>query len=450
MLGFVSDFAGCFQTKSPDAVLLAKQYLSGLLTQVSRKNMERIDERIAAPGPPEADNYQRLQQFISDSPWDEDQLYREITIRANARLGGRADTLLIIDESAHAKKGPGSVGAARQWNGRLGKQDNCQVGVHSILHCGVHSALIGTRLYLPEEWAADEARSHKAGVPEDRRQCGVLTKIDLAGELIAQALADGAQFACVAFDALYGRDSVLRRALTEQSIIYCADVPSSTRIFTGKPLTETRPDKIKPVTLSVEEHAARLIADPARPARTIPLREGENGIVQSQVWSCRVWEWPEAEAAPEELWLIIRRDSRGELKYSLSNAPSGTPLAQLARWQAGRFYIERVFQDAKSHCGMSQYQARGWRAWHHHMALVSLALLFLMEERLLNPMEYALLSAADIVEMLNWALVKQPTEEQMHQRIQRRHAQWAANGARASARQRKEDPELSKSQEGIT
>jgi len=433
----MNDFRSCFHTKSADAADLAKRYLTGLLTEVPRKNMERIDERADAPGAPGADNYQRLQQFISDSPWDEDRLYREITVRANARLGGRPDTLLIIDESAHAKKGPGSAGAARQWNGRLGKQDNCQVGVHGVLHCGEHSALIGTRLYLPEEWTDDEARCRRAGVPEERRQCGPLTKIDLAGELIAQALADGAQFACVAFDALYGRDSVLRRALTEQGLVYCADIPLSTRVFIERPLMERRPAKITPATLSVEERAVRRMADTARPARTITLREGENGLVESKVWSCRVWEWPEGGAAPEELWLIIREDSRGQRKYSLSNAPADTPLNRLARWQAGRFYVERVFQDAKSHCGMSQYQARGWRAWHHHMALVSLALLFLMEERLLNPMEYPLLSAADIVELLDWALAVRPTEEQMHQRIQRRHGQRSANGKSASARQRK-------------
>lgn len=70
------------------------------------------------------------------------------------------------------------------------------------------------------------------------------------------------------------------------------------------------------------------------------------------------------------------------------------------------------------------------------MALVSLALLFLMEERLLNPMGLPLRSAADVVELLDWALVSRPTEEQMLQRVQRRHAQRARNGSNASARDR--------------
>ena len=71
------------------------------------------------------------------------------------------------------------------------------------------------------------------------------------------------------------------------------------------------------------------------------------------------------------------------------------------------------------------------------MALVSLALLFLMEERLLSPMEYPLLSAAAVVELLDWALVGRPTEEEMFRRMERRHAQRAANGENAAKRQRR-------------
>lgn len=446
MLGFMSDFGHCFQTKSADAVDLAKRYLSGLLTQVPRKNMERIDERADAIEVPGTDNYQRLQQFISDSPWDENQLYKEIAVRASGRLGGRADSLLILDESAHAKKGPASVGTARQWNGRLGKQDNCQVGVHSVLNCREHSALIGTRLFLPDEWTSDEARCRKAGVPDERNDRGPLTKIELARELITQAVTDGVQFACVAFDAFYGRDSSLRRWLGGQDLVYCADVPVNTRVFMEKPLTENRPDKITPATVTVDDLARRMMEDKKQPGRSILLREGENGRVESKVWSRRVWEWPAGEEAAEELWLIVREASDGSVKYSLSNAPATTSLTRLARWQAGRFYVERCFQDAKSQCGMSQYQARGWRAWHHHMALVSLALLFLMEERLLNPMEYPLLSAADVVEFLDWALATRPTEEEMFRRMERRHAQRAANGKNAFKRQgrqrRRQSPEI--------
>lgn len=437
MLGSVATFEHCFRTKSANALDFAKRYVSGLLTQTLRKNMERMDERLGNDKSLGEDSYQSLQQFISASPWDEAVVYTGISRRASARLGGRADSTLVIDESGNAKKGRASAGVARQWNGRLGKQDNCQVGVHGVLNCGPHSAMVGTRLFLPDEWIDDPDRCRAAGVPEARIERGALTKIVLARELIDEAIANGVQFACVSFDAFYGRDSGLRRHIKEQGLVYCADVPANARVFEQAPGLENRPEKITGHTLTVEELAKRITKDKRHPGKRMALREGENGIVETHVWARRVWEWPAGQAQPEELWLIVRAMPDGALKTSLSNAGAKTSLKRLARWQAGRFYVERCFQDAKSHCGMSQYQARGWRAWHHHMALVSLALLFLMEERLLNPLEMALLSAADVVELMEWALVKRPTEDEMLERVRRRHAKRALNGRNAAARQRK-------------
>jgi len=400
MLASVATFEQCFQTKSANSLDLATRYVSGLLTQTLRKNMERMDERLGEePGLGE-DSYQSLQQFISASPWEEAALYSGISQRASGRLGGRPGSTLVIDESGHSKKGRASAGVARQWNGRLGKQDNCQVGVHSVLNCGPHSAMIGTRLFLPDEWIEEPDRCRAVGAPEARIAQGARTKIQLARELIEEAVANGVQFACVSLDAFYGRDSGLRRSIQEQGLVYCADVPANARVFGQAPELESRPEKITGHTFTVEELARRMTGDKPHPGQRMTLREGENGIVETHVWARRVWEWPAGQPQPEELWLIVRAMPDGTLKTSLSNAGARTSLKRLARWQAGRFYVERSFQDAKSHCGMSEYQARGWRAWHHHMALVSLALLFLMEERLLNPLEMPLLSAADVVELM--------------------------------------------------
>ena len=76
--------------------------------------------------------------------------------------------MLAGDESCFAKQGKASVGVARQHNGRLGKTDNCQVGVFTALVRGTHSALVGCRLFVPEEWTADKPRCLKAGMPEEQ------------------------------------------------------------------------------------------------------------------------------------------------------------------------------------------------------------------------------------------------------------------------------------------
>jgi SRSO17 transposase len=174
-------------------------------------------------------------------------------------------------------------------------------------------------------------------------------------------------------------------------------------------------------TQSVEE-VSRAQAGKLRKAvksQRVVLRDGDNGQVQAEVIVCREWEWSAKEQEPQELWLVVRQMEDGSMKYSLSNAPEQTPLKRLARWQAGRFWAERCFQDAKRHCRMGQYQARGWLALNHHMALVALAVLFIMEERMSDELGLGQLTAADIVELMEWAVISKPTESELIARIQR-------------------------------
>lgn len=419
----MSDFADAFKTATRESSAQARLYLEGLLTDASRKNMEAIDGHLGA------DQYESLQQFISGSPWSSAKLLGAVSRRASQRLGDHRDTTLLIDESAHGKKGRASCGAARQYNGRLGKQDNCQVGVYSSLQNGGHCALIGAELYLPKEWIEDEQRCLKAGVPEERIAEGMLTKIDLARKLVTDALAAGVRFGCVCVDAFFGRDGAFRAFLRKRNLTYCCDIPSNTRVFESAR---------RPAGVSVAALAKRVMGDPRTPAARIDLREGENGMLSASVWALRVWIPSPDGGDLEEEWLIIRHMPDGTIKYTLSNAPARTSVRQLAKWSASRFYVERTFQDAKSHAGMGDYQCRGWKAWHHHMAMVCLATLFLMEERMFNPLGMPLLSAHDIVELLDWAFRKHRSDAEMIQQIRKRHDQRARNAATARVRKRRE------------
>jgi SRSO17 transposase len=119
---------------------------------------------------------------------------------ANRIFDGDKDTALIIDEFGISKKGEKSVGVRRQWNGRLGKVDNCQVAVLGVLSARASSCPIDIRLYLPESWTNDPDRCASAGVPEGERM--FKTQIDLAQEIIDHAVAQGIDFKWVGFDAL--------------------------------------------------------------------------------------------------------------------------------------------------------------------------------------------------------------------------------------------------------
>lgn len=323
---------------------------------------------------------------------------------------------------------------AHQYNGRLGKEDNCQVGVFSALNCGAHSVLLGARLFLPQVWAQDKERCLKAGIPEEHIISR--TKIELARQLMQEAVDRNVEFSCITMDAFYGRDTGLLEWIDEQGLIYCADVPSNTLVFEKEPTSFKRPRPMSQAARGVDQLAGELSQPPGQ---RLTLGEGEKGSLEARVWRQRVWVWPEGRPEPRECWLIARRQGQEALKVSLSNAPQKTSLKLLAHWQGSRYFVERVFQDAKSHAGMAQYQARGWRAWHHHMALVALALFFMSEQRLLLAQEVPLLSAADIVELLDWHLSRKLSQEQLMAMIQHRHRKRQRNALNTRQRQRDQE-----------
>jgi SRSO17 transposase len=108
---------------------------------------------------------QQFQHFISNSPWDHKPVLAQISQDADRLLGGKPSSCLIIDESSFAKQGDRSVGVARQWSGRLGKVDNCQVAVFGVLSDGQRHTPVDMRLYLPKCWIDDPARCAQGGCP---------------------------------------------------------------------------------------------------------------------------------------------------------------------------------------------------------------------------------------------------------------------------------------------
>src|SRR5215831_2147816 len=127
----------------------------------------------------------------------------------------------IIDDTAFPKQGAHSVGVARQYCGRLGKQDNCQVAV-SLSLANSHATLpVAYRLYLPKEWAQDETRQRKAGVPDD---ITFKTKPEIALEQLQWAYKLGLPGDVVVMDAGYGANTDLRTNITDMGLQYVAGI----------------------------------------------------------------------------------------------------------------------------------------------------------------------------------------------------------------------------------
>src|SRR5688572_10187874 len=194
----------------------ATQYVRGLLSNLGAKTAEAIAylhdrER------------QGLQKFIGQADWDHRPLVAELARQVGAELG-EPDGVLVFDPSAFPKKGTASVGVQRQWCGRLGKLENCQVGVYLAYVSRRDHALVDVRLYLPEEWS--RKRMTAAGVPRGvrfrTRHQLILDMLDGRGGRLPHAWVSG--------DGEPGRSSWLRQQLQGRREAYLLSVPPNTSV----------------------------------------------------------------------------------------------------------------------------------------------------------------------------------------------------------------------------
>jgi SRSO17 transposase len=123
-----------------------------------------------------------LQKFIGQAPWNYQPRLTEL-VRQVGTKPGQTDGVLLFDPSAFPKKGAESVRVQRQWCGRLGKLDNCQVGIYLGYVSRLEHALVDCRLYLAQEWAKRKRRRQKAGLPKDIR---FHTRHELILEMLAE------------------------------------------------------------------------------------------------------------------------------------------------------------------------------------------------------------------------------------------------------------------------
>jgi SRSO17 transposase len=372
---------------------------------------------------------QQFQHFISNAPWRHEPVIEQISRDADRLLGGKPGSALIIDESSFVKKGDRSVGVARQWCGRLGKIDNCQVAVFAVLTDGARHTPVDMRLYLPQRCIDDPARCDLAEIPTGARTMRGKTDLALAMVRAARAM----RFGWVGVDGGYGKEPAFLRALDERGETFVADVHGPQRVWTEPPGLHVPPPQSTRGRLPSKQQAAvdgiavdKLVAGFGSDEWTrCTLRESTRGPLRVDIAHRRVWVWDGEEAAARCWHLVVRREAGApkRIKYSLSNAPADTPLERLAEMQGGRYWVERAFEDAKSECGLADYQALGWRAWHHHVTMVMLAMLFIAEQRVAHQPGLELLTPRDSVEMLKETLPRKPQgKEALVAQINQRHA----------------------------
>lgn len=347
----------------------AETYLAGLMSGVQRKNVESIAYLHDQERSP-------LQAFVGKSQWDHRPLLDELAIQVGEQLG-ESDAVLVFDPSGFPKSGKDSVGVARQWCGRLGKVDNCQVGVYLGYVARSEHALVNMRLYLPEEWAKDKERRKKCGVPSDVR---FRTRHELSLEMLDQQgslLPHG----WIAGDDEMGRSTWFRAELTKRKERYLLAVPSNTTI---RDLRGNVPEgSRKQPFIQVRRWVEKL---PEDAWTRIDVRDAHRGPLVVEAVTTRVEAKTERQrVGPEETLVVLRvpdDEAKGKYKYDyyLSNDSDETPLSEFARVGKAEHRIEECIQRAKSEAGLADYEVRTWVGWHHHQVLSLIAVWFLILE----------------------------------------------------------------------
>jgi SRSO17 transposase len=367
----------------------AYTYIKGLMVCPERKSIEPIalnvgDGQVSA-----------LQKFINIAPWDHGDVQAEVqAVFADELVPTAIESSIgvvgVVDESGFTKKGTHSAGVARQYNGRLGKEDNCQVGVFLVGVTPGGSALLDHQLYLPESWCEDSQecrdRRHKVHVPDT---VDFQTKPQIAAGLICQTAAlDIVHLDWITADEEYGRNGEFLDELERLELRYVVEVPINTTVWTEDPASCIPPQgdrgriPTRPSRQAVASVAAVISTLDHGTWQTIHIGQGAKGPLYFEVAAVRVWAVRHRKPGPP-VWLVVRRSLEPvpEVKYYVSNGSVSTTVETLARVACTRHEVEEYFENAKSYLGMAQYETRSWVGWHHHMSLISLAHLFVTMTR---------------------------------------------------------------------
>ena len=345
--------------------------IRGRIGGLERKTSEPIAIEAGLPRKP-------VQFFVGSGKWDDEAVMAELRAHVGAEMAA-PDGVVVIDGSAFPKKGTESCGVARQWCGRLGKVDNCQVGVFLAYAAGGGYAPLDRRLYLPEDWAGDEARREKCHIPPE---VAFREKWQIALELLDRSL-PGLAHGWIAGDDEFGRASAFRAALRSRKERYVLDVPCNTAV---RDLERRRPPR-KRAGVGRKREVPFVGADawaasqPESRWERITVRDGEKGPLVVDAMTVRVRAKREGRVGPEERLVVIRPVGESRVDYALTNAGMEVPVADIVRAQRQRHRIEEMFGAGNGEAGLDHYEVRSWVGWHHHMTLSLVALWFLCLER---------------------------------------------------------------------
>jgi SRSO17 transposase len=394
---YLEEYSPCFNHCAQPVHF--EHYVSGLMSTLERKSIEPIAlnyaEIVEGEGEGEEDKIKTcvrtLQYFMQASPWSLD-LMTEIHHSIISKEIGDKDVILTLDGCDFPKKGEESPGVGRQHCGPLGKTDNCQASV-MIGYVGQSLyGLLDSRLYMLKSWFKKDHRERweKCGIPDDLT---FKTKNQIAIDLLKSVCEKGVLSAkWVVADGAFGHDSNFIDSIPE-TLNYFLEVHSSDTFYLNMP------EIVEPIYSGVGRKPSRQIIE-SSPLKVETIIKNYGGPWKKAVFGVGSMG-PETghykllrvldtrEGRPNKwIWLFAKK-TPGKVKYSISNAPEGTPIEKFFELSGCRWVIEQCFEESKMELGMDHFEGRSWIGWHRHMHLVRVAHLFLQIIRLKYAAEHS-------------------------------------------------------------
>jgi SRSO17 transposase len=349
---------------------LATVVIRGHLSGLARKTCEPIARQAHRPRKP-------VQHFVGAGRWDDEAVMDQIRCHVGEELADD-EGVLVLDTSGFAKKGNHSCGVQRQWCGRLGKNENCQVGVFLIYATGPTYAPLARRLYLPREWTGNRKRRQACHVPKGLR-FREKWRIGLDHVRASAQLSHG----WVAADDEFGRVSAFRGRLRRWHERYVVDVPANTLVRDRAEPAPVRPRGAPPTKAPFRRAEQWVARQPPGRWQRIVVGPGAQGPQVVDVLEATVrTKGARGRIGDEERLVVIRTvEADPPIRYALSNAGPEVPIEAVVRAHAQRHRVEELFAAGKGEVGLGQYEVRSWVGWHHHMTLSLLALWFVVRQR---------------------------------------------------------------------
>lgn len=349
---------------------------------------------------------QSIHHMLTSSPWSYQDLFDGIFTRANRLLADHGKKVyLLIDEVGFRKKGNESACVGRQYLGCIGKQDNGQVGVVAALNSEEFYAPVSMELFVPENWQNDSDRRSKAHIPESILH---RPKTTMALETIIRIHKKIKSLEYVVFDGLYGSSIDLLATLINKQIPFVGDAKENITVYLSLPEMEVpvnegrgRQGKIARPTkegISIRDYHQKLNSGDFK---ALDVREGTKGILTADFHRKQIWVLHKESGCFLSMHLLIRVNKDKSVQYAFGYNAQKSTMLSMAKAQAQRVFVERVFEEGKNIVGMADYQVRSWNGFHRHMALCSLALLFLMEQKLLLCVKVGRVTAYQLQEIIN-------------------------------------------------